>query len=177
MGACRPQSLKAYREVRDPVNSNGAAALRERRLRRIAEALAAAATVGVLALRGRREDGSAAAPLNAVSHVYWGERALQEDRVSLRYTGAGFVTHVISALMWGVVYEKLLGERGRRPLSRLVRDTAAATAAIAAVDFAVVPQRLTPGFEHRLSTPSLLGVYTALGLALAAGTRWSARAQ
>lgn len=137
-------------------------------------ALAAAATVGVLALRGRREDGSAVAPLNAVSHVYWGERALQEDRVSLRYTGAGFVTHVVSALMWGVVYEKLLGERGRRPLSRLVRDTAAATAAIAAVDFAVVPERLTPGFEHRLSTPSLLGVYTALGLALAAGTRWSA---
>ena len=136
-------------------------------------ALAAAATVGVLALCGRRESRSAAAPLNAVSHVYWGERALRENRVSLRYTGAGLVTHVLSALMWGIVYEKLLGERSVRSLPRLARDTAAATAAIAAVDFQVVPERLTPGFEHRLSTASLFGVYTALGFALAAATRWS----
>lgn len=136
-------------------------------------ALAAAATVGVLALCGRRETRSAAAPLNAVSHVYWGEQALHENRASLRYTGAGFVTHLLSALMWGIVYEKLLGERRARSLLRVARDTAAATAAIAAVDFKVVPARLTPGFEHRLSTPSLFGVYTALGLALAAATRWS----
>lgn len=136
-------------------------------------ALAAATTVGVLALCGRRERGSAAAPLNAVSHVYWGDRALRQDRATLRYTGAGLATHVAAALLWGVLYEKLLGERRPRPLSRLVRDTAAASAAIATVDFGLVPERLTPGFEHRLSTPSLLGVYAALGLGLAAGTRWS----
>ncbi|HEY0879018.1 MAG TPA: hypothetical protein VGE10_11270 [Zeimonas sp.] len=139
----------------------------------VSGALAAATTVGMLALRGRREDGSAAAPLNAVSHVYWGDRALRQDGTSVRYTGAGLATHVVSALLWGVLYEKLLGERSPRPLARLVCDTAAASAAIAAVDFGFVPDRLTPGFQHRLSTASLLGVYVALGLGLAAGTRWS----
>lgn len=138
-------------------------------------ALAAATTVAALALRGRSEDGSAVAPLNAVSHVYWGDRALHKNRASLRYTGTGFVTHVASALMWGVLYEKLFGERSVRPLSPLARDAALASAAIAAVDFGLVPERLTPGFEHRLSTPSMVAVYVALGLGLAAGTRWSAR--
>src|SRR5690606_26728867 len=140
-------------------------------------ALAALSTVAVLALRGYREEGSAAAPLNAVSHVYWGDRALHKNRTTMRYTGAGLATHVASALLWGVVYEKLIGERAPRPLSHLVRDTAAASAAIAALDFGLVPHRLTPGFEHRLSTPSLFGVFVALGLGLAAGTRWSARRQ
>lgn len=141
----------------------------------VSGALAAASTAAVLALRGRRDSGSAAAPLNAVSHVYWGDRALHANRPSMRYTGAGLATHVVSALLWGVLYEKLLGERSARPLSQLVRDTAAASAAIAAVDFGFVPHRLTPGFEHRLSTPSLFGVFVALGLGLAAGTRWSTR--
>ncbi len=151
---------------------NGSDALRDGL---VTGALAAAATVAVLALRGRREQGSAAAPLNAVSHVFWGRRALRENRASVRYTGAGLATHIVSALFWGVVYEKLLGERRARRLAPLLRDTAAASAAIAAVDFKLVPDRLTPGFEHRLSTPSLFGVYVALGLALAAGTRWSSQ--
>ena len=37
-----------------------------------------------------------------------------------------------------------------------------------AVDFHFTPQRLTPGFEHRLSKRSLLTVYAAFALGLAA---------
>src|SRR5690606_346487 len=60
----------------------------------VSGALAALSTVAVLALRGYREEGSAAAPLNAVSHVYWGDRALHKNRTTMRYTGAGLATHV-----------------------------------------------------------------------------------
>ncbi len=42
-----------------------------------------------------------------------------------------------------------------------------ATAGIAyVVDFYVVPKRLTPGFEKRLSNRSLLGIYAALAAGL-----------
>jgi len=34
----------------------------------------------------------------------------------------------------------------------------------------MTPQRLTPGFEHRLSTPALLEVYTSFALGLALGS-------
>ena len=42
------------------------------------------------------------------------------------------------------------------------------TTAAYAVDFHFTPQRLTPGFEHRLSNRSLLTVYGAFALGLAA---------
>ena len=48
-------------------------------------------------------------------------------------------------------------------------DAVAVSAVAAVVDLACVPDRLTPGFERRLSERSLVMVYTAFaaGLALA----------
>jgi hypothetical protein len=37
------------------------------------------------------------------------------------------------------------------------------------VDYTVTPERLRPGFEHRLSTGAMTVVYAALALGLAAG--------
>ena len=37
------------------------------------------------------------------------------------------------------------------------------------VDYQVVPKRFTPGFEHRLSTGAMVGVYALLALGLGAG--------
>ena len=39
------------------------------------------------------------------------------------------------------------------------------------IDFRLVPRRLTPGFEHKLSGRSLLFVYVVLALALGLGGR------
>lgn len=136
---------------------------------------AAGTSLGALVACGRRDDGSAVAPVNAVSHFLWGDAALRENEPTLRHTGLGVLTHVASALLWGVLYEKLLGSR--RPESPLTTagKAAAATAAIAAVDLKLVPERLTPGFERRLSARSLSLVYVALGVGLALGHRWATR--
>ena len=53
-----------------------------------------------------------------------------------------------------------------------VRRALAATAASAVAcftDYPLTPRRLHPGYEMRLSTPSLALVYGAFGLGLAAG--------
>jgi len=52
-------------------------------------ALAGLLSMAALALRGRAEAGSAAAPLNAVSHWLFEERALHLDRADLRHTALG----------------------------------------------------------------------------------------
>jgi hypothetical protein len=138
-------------------------------------ALAAAASLLVLGSFGRRDSGSAVAPLNAVSHMAWGPRALSRNRPDLRHTLTGTLLHVGSGLFWGVLFEKLLGRRGESSLTRAVGKAALASAAIATIDLKLVPERLTPGFQHRLSRTGLVFVFAAIGAALAAGTLTAAR--
>ncbi|MGZ9057889.1 MAG: hypothetical protein ACXW14_01450, partial [Burkholderiaceae bacterium] len=57
-----------------------------------------------LAARGRSESGSALAPINAVSHWYWGDRATREDRPSLKYTVPGYLTHHATSIFWAVLF-------------------------------------------------------------------------
>ena len=137
---------------------------------------AAATSVAMLAACGERDNGSAVAPVNAVSHVIWGDAALHENRMTAAHTLPGLLIHVGSALAWGVLYEKLFGRRERSAsLARTACDAAIATAGIAVVDLQLVPDRLTPGFERRLSPNGLLLVYAALGVGLAVGTRLANR--
>lgn len=123
----------------------------------------------VLALRGRAELGKPLAPLNAPSHWVWGDHALQQDGLSLRYTALGVLIHQASAVMWGVLYERYLARPRPSPLLEL-RDAAVATAAAATVDFALTPKRFTPGFERRLSVASLVLVYAGFAAGVALGS-------
>jgi hypothetical protein len=80
----------------------------------IRRAIASGSLVGlgiaaVTALAGKRETGSAAAPLNATSHIVWGDQAALQDAPSLKYTLTGFVLNHASAIFWAAVYEKLFG--------------------------------------------------------------------
>ncbi|MED5618940.1 hypothetical protein [Ideonella sp. BN130291] len=123
----------------------------------------------VLAWRGRRETGHAMAPLNAPSHWVWGREALHRNRTSLRYTALGSAIHHASSLMWAGFY-RLLQARRRQPTpASAVLDAAVITAAAALVDLRLVPQRFTPGFERRLSTPALVSVYLSFGVGLVLG--------
>jgi hypothetical protein len=124
-----------------------------------------------LAVAGRREAGSALAPINAVSHWFWGRRAQRQDGPSAKYTLLGFLTHHAASIFWALFFERLLGPR-RAPISALASGTAIATLA-AAVDYTITPKRLTPGYEARLSPPALVAVYAAfaLGLALTGAAR------
>lgn len=124
-----------------------------------------------MAFYSRRENGTVWPALNAPSHWLWGEPALAEERPSLRYTAAGLAIHHLSSGFWGVLHQKALddGER-RKSFAALLRDAAVTTAVAAVVDLQVVPKRLSPGFEHRLSKAALAAVYGWFALGLAAGS-------
>lgn len=129
---------------------------------------ASAATAGVAAWRGQRERGTPVTPLNAVSHVLWGDRAAADDRVSTQRTLAGLAVNHGAATFWALLYELLFGD-SRTPAQAL-RGAAAVAAIAYVVDYHVVPRRLTPGYELALSGKSLAAIYAALATALAAST-------
>lgn len=130
-------------------------------------ALAAAASSAVLAWRSRLDTGQSSAGFNAVSHWLWPEKALKADDPSLRYTGTGAAVHVMSSLLWAALYGWWLKGAGRRSsISDALGKAAAVTSVAALVDLKLVPDRLTPGFERRLSPRSVALVYASFGAGL-----------
>lgn len=123
----------------------------------------------VLAWRGRTDAGSAAAPLNAVSHWFWPREALRRNDLSWRHTASGTAVHLASSFFWSVIYTAVRSLRRRPTAANAALDATALTAVAALVDYRVVPQRLNPGFEQRLSRPSLRLVYAGFALGLALG--------
>jgi hypothetical protein len=105
-------------------------------------------STAALALLGRAEAGSAYAPTNAVSHWVWGDEAADHDGFSLKYTLTGY---------------------DHKDLRVTLAASAAASAFSCFADYKLAPQRLTPGYEKRLSKKSLAGVYAAFAVGLALG--------
>lgn len=135
----------------------------------LAGSLASLISTAVLALAGQRGSGSAAAPLNAVSHWYWGDDALHLHKADLVHTAAGYATHPVAATVWATLYAALASSRPALRSTPGLALGAAATSAIAyLVDFRLTPHRFTPGYEQRLSTEALLAVHAALAIGLAA---------
>ena len=132
-------------------------------------------SAAALLWRGREELRRAAAPINAPSHWVWGDRALHQDRVSWRYTALGAVTHMASAMLWGAMYDWLRRRRSEPTPANAVADAALVTATAACVDLVIVPKRLTPGFERRLSAGGLLWVYAGFAGGLVLGAALTRR--
>ena len=131
-------------------------------------AIASAATTAAAALLGQMENGSAVAPINAVSHIIWGDGADTEE-VDARHTAMGLALNTAAITSWAGMHESIL-PRARPTVSRALL-TGAATAVVAYVtDYYVVPKRFTPGFEKQLSKNALFGVYAVLAIALAVGS-------
>jgi hypothetical protein len=137
----------------------------------IAGSVASLASTAALAAAGRRENGEAVAPVNAISHWLWGDPALRKDGASLRHTLAGYAIHHGASVFWATLHARAWGTRPRNKELGPALGGAAATAAVACfVDYRMTPQRLTPGFEHRLSRKAMLAVYACFALGLAAGS-------
>jgi hypothetical protein len=130
---------------------------------------AALLSIGALLWRGLVDSGSAAAPINAISHWLWPHRALRQDVASLQYTSTGGATHAAASMLWATLYGVLRARRRYPTPTNAFTDAAAVTAVAAVVDYKLVPKRLTPGFEKRLSQRSLVVVYAGFGLGLALG--------
>lgn len=129
---------------------------------------AALASAAVLAIAGKRETGSAVAPINGPSQWLWGREAPYRNDATWHHTALGYAIHHGASLFWGVLFEFF-----RRRAPQDVPGTVASavtTAAIAnVVDFKLTPERLTPGFEKRLSHRALFATYAAFAVGLAAG--------
>ncbi|KWT94077.1 MULTISPECIES: hypothetical protein [unclassified Variovorax] len=136
----------------------------------IAGAMASVVSTVALALAGRRETGSAVAPTNAISHWLWGGEALAVDRPTLRHTAVGYAIHHLSSTFWAVLYAWLHGNRqDAQTVPKAMAGATVASALACLVDYKATPKRLTPGFEHRLSTGAMALVYGAFAVGLAAG--------
>ncbi len=136
----------------------------------VAGSVASLLSTAVLALAGARQAGSPVAPTNAVSHWLWGDEALQAQRPTLRHTATGYVTHHLAAVFWAALYSLLYGQRRpARSVPQAIAGGVATSAVAFAVDYGVVPRRLTPGFEHRLSDTAMFATYASLALGFAIG--------
>jgi hypothetical protein len=132
--------------------------------------VAGVSSAALVAAMGQRQSGSAVAPLNAVSHWLFGDESLHADELSLRHTLTGFVTNHLAAIFWAMLYSRAYGHRDEaKHLPQAVAGGIATSAVAYVVDYHVVPKRLTPGYEHRISSGALLATYGSLAAGLALG--------
>lgn len=128
------------------------------------------------AWRGRTDSGSAAAPINAATRVFRGDRAAAVARATLRHTVPGVLINMAAATFWAAVMQKLFGAAIDRRAAPAALLGAAATAGMAYVtDYKLVPERVTPGYEKRVSRRSLLVIFGAFAAGLAAGAHLGRR--
>ncbi len=137
----------------------------------VAGSVASVISAAALVIRGRSDTGGPYATLNAPSHWIWGERAIWQGAPSVRHTATGAMIHHASSIFWGVIHETAHDAEAQRPPLRHLRDAALTTAVAAWVDLWLVPNRLTPGFQKRLSVPSLMLVYGLFAVGLALGSQ------
>jgi hypothetical protein len=133
--------------------------------------LAGLFSAAMLLVGGKRDAGSALAPVNAESHWLWGDESLRADRPTWRHTLTGMVTHQLSTVFWATLYALVRGtRRAPRRLPEAVLGGLATSVAAAAIDYTLVPRRLSPGFEHRLSRGSMVAVFAAIAGGIALGS-------
>jgi hypothetical protein len=117
------------------------------------------------ALRGKHDSGSAVAPINATSHVAWGEDAADVERADAKHTLLGLVINGGASVFWSALYEKAFGRAAERGQVATALLGGGAVATLAYVtDYYLVSKRLTPGWEHRVTPRSLALIYTGLAL-------------
>ena len=123
-------------------------------------------TMAAVALAGMRERRSGIGPINATSHVLWGDEAGATDSVDLKHTLPGVLINGGAGVFWALVHE-LLRSRVLRGRSVPAVASGAAVAGLAyLVDYHLIPRRLSPGWELRLSRGSVALGFVALGLGL-----------
>jgi hypothetical protein len=131
-----------------------------------------------LAVCGKRENGSAAGPINGPSQWLWGEAEAYTSQPTWRHTAAGYVIHHAMSVLWAATYESLERSRERVSPARICAQAAFVTSLAYCVDYHLAPRRLRPGFKKHLGPRSIFSVYAAFaaGLALSSLLRSRERA-
>lgn len=81
------------------------------------------------------------------------------------FTPVGLATNLAAAAMWGAIMGAALSRTGKPVLT-----AAAVAATAAAVDYGLMPRRLTPGWEMALPRSAVAATFAAMALGMAAGT-------
>ena len=137
----------------------------------VSGALAAAFSAAVVAIAGRRESGSAVAPINSVSHWLWGDEAAQDESVNVRHTGVGAVTNLLAGIFWGTLHAKFRPRvSGDAVVPAAIAGAVATSVVAGVVDYGLIPRRLTPGWEQRVSNASVAMALAAVAAGIAIGT-------
>ncbi len=129
-----------------------------------------------LGLLAQREGKRPFQPINATSHWLHGDRAAHVRRADLAHTLIGYVTHHASAIFWAVLFEWLLGRRHRTP-GRIAAASVTTAAVAGAVDYGMVPKRLTPGWEEAVSPRAVAASFLVMALGLAIGASLRGRTE
>jgi hypothetical protein len=130
-------------------------------------AVASVASAAAALAASRIENGHAARPMNAVTHIVDGGEPPAHDGPNGRNTALGFAIHTGASVWWAVFFEGLFGRYARRGLPNAALSGAAIAGAAYAVDYFVVGKRFRPGFERYLSGRAMLAVYAALAAGFA----------
>jgi hypothetical protein len=121
-----------------------------------------AAALGVLHQR------NPAQPINAISHVVWGDEQPPATDVTWHDTAVGLIVNQAACSFWALLHVALLPPRQRHP-RRTMLHAGAISALAYLVDYHMVPRRFTPGFEKVLPRRAFVPIYIAIAAGLAAG--------
>ena len=125
--------------------------------------VAAAATAGALVGFGTARDAPVQ-PLNAIAHVIVGSRAFYVQSAHVVVTTVAVLTHLAAMALCGLAFTWAFG---RWRDARLWVAAFGFAALVALVDFVILPERLSPGFESVLTHGEVAVVYALMALAFA----------
>ena len=134
----------------------------------VAGASASAVTTLTVGLAGIVEQGSPWPALNSISKMVRGNHAPWRNELSWKYTGTGTLLNAAAVFSWAAVYAVLRGPRTRTDYAKAVTAGVATSALAYVIDYHIVPDRFTPGFETRLPDRAIGLIYAALALGLVA---------
>jgi hypothetical protein len=124
--------------------------------------VAAAATAGALVGFGWAR-GAPLQPLNTVAHILIGSRAFYVLSAHPLVTPAGILVHASSLVGWGVIFSLALARLRGAPVWVLGILFAGV---VALIDFVVLPERLSPGFETILTRGEVAVVFGVMAVAM-----------
>jgi hypothetical protein len=136
----------------------------------ISGSAASVVSAAILVARGQAELNAPAAPLNGPSQWVWGLHAPYVNGASVRHTLLGYVIHHTASIFWGCFYEFAITRRKARHPVDIAKVAVGTSVTAAFVDYCLTPERLTPGFQKRLSFGSMVLVYAGFAVGLAAAT-------
>ncbi len=133
----------------------------------IAGSIVSVFTLAAVALRGRADSGSAVAPINATTHVVYGPEAGTIEAPDLGHTLPGLAINAGASVLWAGVYERLFGRMADRgDLGKAVLGGGVVAGLAYLLDYHLLPKRLTPGWEERVSGRSLAMIFAVMAATL-----------